>query len=171
LRPRHWQSTVFDAKGPFFPEWRAENLVDDIQSLDYHIGAYQGPMPTQGYDHLTTLKVVHGHDFDPAEHWHPLAQLIRASGSLASVTLINVQCGLEFWEAMLLCPQLKSLSLCDVTVPLDTAPGFWKGCRSIESLNSTYAYHHTRPIYLRLFKLKNLSIKDLITEDKDAKST
>ena len=71
---------------------------------------------------------------------------------------------------MLLCPQLKSLSLCDVTVPLDTAPGFWKGCRSIESLNCTYAYHHTRPIYLRLFKLKNLRLKDLIAENNGANS-
>ncbi|KAF9392658.1 hypothetical protein CPB97_011638 [Podila verticillata] len=33
------------------------------------------------------------------------------SGALASVALNNVQCGLEFWEAMPLCPQLKFLSL------------------------------------------------------------
>ncbi|KAF9307371.1 hypothetical protein BGZ74_005811 [Mortierella antarctica] len=167
LRPEHWESVVFDAKGPFFHDWQAEHLVDHIRTLEYHAGAFQGSMPTDGYNRLTTLRIIHVHNRARREPeiWPPLVQLVQrmAGGPLVAVELVSTNAIPEFWEA-LSHYHLKSLSLENSMSPSprDTTAMacFWKICRSVETLNLRFSNGYACPlIRSRLFQLKHLDLE------------
>ncbi|KAG0038376.1 hypothetical protein BGZ82_000334 [Podila clonocystis] len=150
LRPEHWKSVIFDAKGPFFDDWQAKHLVDHILTLEYHAGAFPGPMPTEGYDRLTSLKIIH------------LVQSM-AGGSLVAMELISTNATPELWEALSQC-HLKSLSLENSMPPSpkDTTAMacFWKICCSVETLNLRFSNGYACPlIHSRLFRLKYLDLE------------
>lgn len=166
IRSELWRSAVFDAKGPFLDDWNAHHMIGYIETLEYHIGAFGGLMPTQGFTRLTSLKIVrprgqYGRDL---EVWPSLSQLLQ-NQSMADCSLIAMEVNstrgtTEFWDA-LATHRLKSLSLSHIMLPRPFELSFWKIFRSVETLNIRDARSRICPLVCsRLFQLKHLDMED-----------
>ncbi|KAG0016817.1 hypothetical protein BGZ81_011029 [Podila clonocystis] len=136
--PFLWRHVVVTQTGPSFSH--AHQLIHRIQRLELRSSPVRSSVPTQGFSHLTTLKIS---GLDHREHihnsnWPQLTSILLNLGptnTLHSFELCDSSASPYFWTALSQCPQLVSLTLTRSTVPASAFTAFWNTCAALESIH------------------------------------
>ncbi|KAG0034638.1 hypothetical protein BGZ82_005654 [Podila clonocystis] len=136
--PFLWRQVVVTQTGPNFSH--AHQLIHRIQRLDLRSSPVQSSVPTQGFSHLTALKIS---GLDHREHnhnnnWPQLTSILLNLGptnTLQSFDLCDSSASPDFWTALSQCPRLASLTLTRSTVPAPAFSAFWDTCAALEAIH------------------------------------
>ncbi|KAG0080995.1 hypothetical protein BGZ93_005126 [Podila epicladia] len=170
FRPSFWRTVVVSSLGPDFSDPRTRDLLRNTRHLEFR-GPSDSPLPVQSLLHLTSLKISPRRLDSTAEQlfWSSITEVVHILGTsnfpLFSIEICLHQGTAPFWEALLTCTKLTSLTLSNLHIERFLIHKFWLVASTVESITlrnaTTQAHSHPfRPHYRTPFvRLRHLVLK------------
>lgn len=148
FRPFLWCTVVVSSLGPDFSDSKVQDQLHRTRRFEFR-QLPDSPLPIRSFL-LTSLKIspVGSNDTSKQHFWTSVTLIILSSNiHLSSIELSRHQGTTAFWDALLTCTKLTSLSLSNLYIDRFITHKFWMVASAVESI--PYATPPQTPIRAR----------------------